>query len=226
MYNKKLSGKEISIEERNHLYDLGNNFFSYFGKNETNIQDKLKQNMLTKAEAFSKYSDSLPFENNVNIEDQEKKETRSEERDKVDNTPVLGTIAPLVEMADQVEGVSSNDDYYAPFREINNIYANRQSACNKGSEPLIDFIERFCDDKEFRKSRIKLSERIDIANKITRKTFNITVPDSNGFFTSWDDIKEDLAVFSSGWMESEMSERYEFRRIDGKWYLVDYIEYS
>ncbi len=86
MYNKKLSGKEISIKESNYIYEVSNNFLSYLGKNETNIQDKLKKNIVTKMEAFAKYSNSLPLDNNVNIEDKNKKETRLEKREEIDNS--------------------------------------------------------------------------------------------------------------------------------------------
>lgn len=220
IYNKRLSGKEVTTKETRLCEAIYNDFFSYLRKNETNIQDKLWQNIQTKMEAFVKYSANLPLDNKADIEKEERLETKRKE--KMDNTPNYETVP---ELADIAEGARSNDDY-APFRKVNNIYKNRQSACNRGSEPLIDFIERFCDDKEFRKSRIKLSKRVDIVNKINRKTFEITVPDRNGFFMSWDDIEDNSAFFSSGWMESEMSERYEFRRIDGEWYLVDYIEYS
>mgnify|MGYP000913807902 CR=1 FL=1 len=45
-------------------------------------------------EAFTKYSNSLPLDNNVNIEDKSKKETRLEKREEIDNSQKI-RITPI-----------------------------------------------------------------------------------------------------------------------------------
>lgn len=107
MYNKKLSGKEISIEESNHIYDLSNNFISYLGKNETNVQDKLKQNILTKLKDFTKYSSRLPLDNETNVESKESIEKIREKVEIIDNTNK--TEVTSIEPVDQYETNDSRE---------------------------------------------------------------------------------------------------------------------
>lgn len=94
IYNKRLSGKEVATKETRLYETIYNDFFSYLRNNETNIQDKLWQNIQTKMEAFVKYSESLPLDNNVDIKDKNSKETRSEKREKIDNSSKTG-ITPI-----------------------------------------------------------------------------------------------------------------------------------
>ena len=110
---------------------------------------------------------------------------------------------------------------------------SRASACNKGTEPFIDFITKFRTNKTFRKSRIKLNEGDQYwngeleswsclkAGKGTDRKYQCK------YFNTWYNITADQVCLESQeepldpdseWGGSSLF--FRFKRIAGKWYLT------
>lgn len=147
------------------------------------------------------------------------------------DSPKEAPLAPItIEEAEKViakeEALSEPEsiDPFADYRLNNEIFMDTLSLCNQGAEPLIVFIERFSNDPQFRESRSLLSGkwlRAIIALKADA-LIPSNAPDETGLFTSWHNVGTDSAYLTTGWINSEVAEEFYFKRIDARWFLVDY----
>lgn len=119
------------------------------------------------------------------------------------------------------------------------IVANPSSPCNQGEEPFMNFIKKFRNDKSFRNSRIKLiyndqAELQILSQHSAAQWLNIKASrpvrrNGNINYGTWFNVKADEVCFAS--VESSPDNAaeglawfYQFRRINGKWFLVALTE--
>lgn len=135
-------------------------------------------------------------------------------------------------IADQADEHSKPTDRNEVFDEAMQFYnANNamvldpQSGCNQGKEALSLFVETFLRDRDFRISRINLPNGMAFdPDSVKPYTLRVLVPDSTGFFASWNYVATDTATFLSGWINSEVLEEITLVRMssDQVWKLVEY----
>lgn len=112
------------------------------------------------------------------------------------------------------------------------------SPCNTGSEPFYQFISEFSSNQSFRESRVKFDADCDFAEDF-EASYNIDFsvyelsriieanPAGYAFsLATWQNVtKNTVTHFSAGCAANGAfcwGVTYDFRRINGKWYLVNY----
>lgn len=127
---------------------------------------------------------------------------------------------------------------------------NPKSALNKGAEPFRVFLKKFCSDKKFRDSRLKLSDGVDPASERVEMAFKPEWLEECEFpvqaeywqyiysYSTWQDATADSVTYYS---VSDVVEDYvpesedevidgvgstllaTFKRIGGRWYLTELV---
>lgn len=120
------------------------------------------------------------------------------------------------------------DFYKNDFIHINNYedFLSDESECNKGEEPLKEFICRYSHDEKFRESRIRVNgKNIDtIFTKSSEEDFKFFYrPIAE--IKSWDSLSYLRARFIEA-VKYDIEASYSFSRINEKWYLTDYFDYN
>lgn len=115
-------------------------------------------------------------------------------------------------------------DPFEYYRKLNELYQSAAAPCNQGDEPLSEFMKKFASNSSFRRNRIRLIDESVTLPNISEHDFYVISPDETGFFASWSTLEADSAAFCNGWLDSEKAEEYFFKRINAKWYLVDYFD--
>ena len=104
-------------------------------------------------------------------------------------------------------------------------FLNKESDCNKGKEPLIDFICNFISDATFQKERMKISDDMQERLSNFELTFKFML-DDDGTLCGWSQLDCTHAAYLAGWLDSEWMYCLSFERngLDGQWYLTEFIE--
>lgn len=161
------------------------------------------------------------------------KSTDDEHRVETSDTISLESALALAESDERArikDSLSDSDniiDEAITYYKANNALVEDPSYdCNSGREALSAFVSSYLQDRNFRLERTHLSDpnTFDI-DRLKPYTLRIIVPDSTGFFASWNYVSRDSAVFMSGWINSEVLEELTLVRVspDHVWQLVDYF---
>ena len=121
----------------------------------------------------------------------------------------------------------SNAKYDA---KANKMVKDVKSSCNQGSEPFYKFIKKFESNKSFRKSRFKAGYdewfdniEFEFTTYKLKREWNPVTKCYIETITSFYNVSKNVVCYfgNSEDCEDGGSSFYRFKRINGKWYLVD-----
>jgi hypothetical protein len=130
----------------------------------------------------------------------------------------------MQEQAEEEYKTWLRETFDEPRRKSNEMFFDDKSSCNQGSEPLKEFIEKFCNDRTFQKSRTKFPNNITAENwtPFRKGSFTIRPTDSeNGLImgSAWGTMERNKASFV-WWVGMSTSYAYIFERINEQWFLT------
>lgn len=155
-------------------------------------------------------------------------------------------ISPATATAEEtdstsIDWISASPDHYLPAmtRKVN----SPKSPCNKGSEPFVNFIKRFRSDSAFRKDRLynkpQSVEDEEYTESYLKNLLYVlnNIKSSNTadlhYYASWFGVTAEQVCLTAnfeyledGDYASGSSMFYLFKRIDGRWYLCDFIAFG
>lgn len=115
------------------------------------------------------------------------------------------------------------------------VVSSDASPCNKGTEPFKVFVKKFRSDRTFCLSRIRVGGDWDAAARSMEYSDMKANPGKTTrcetYFATYFGITADQVCFMSTY-EDRCGEDgggsgfYRFRRIDGKWYLTDMVQFG
>ncbi len=155
---------------------------------------------------------------------EESEEAHFSKVNRPENNPTDLSVDEATALMAEATGNNPLYDLYRSYNDNNMVFLDQEAPCNKGTETLSSFIERFSSDSQFQIKRTQIAGG-GMKPDFSTLSLAISDPDSTNFFGAWSSITANQASFCHGWLGSEMLEEFTFTRRDSlsHWLLTDYF---